>query len=259
MSYPQPSSNDYAIKGVQFFRLLTELASPGDIYESEQSSHALALGPDSDVANVNVAYFDAQVDTFVTLTQIGPPRSFTGRIDARNSDTYAPTQRPGRILIWPSDLYDPTFLPTNFEVGQDSLTFVTPVLDVIQYFKPQSSLVPGRNDKTFRFTEIELTDLRNAFIIVPFWGRKYASCRILNNSASDLAWAVTGITYFTNPDNKAIETEIERVDSIAINVQHTTLVRAAQHGVFDALMLEVNLNEGVGSTPIEVVMSDTPA
>jgi len=36
-------------------------------------------------------------------------------------------------------------------------------------------------------------------------------------------------------------------------------VRAAQHGVFDALMLEVNLNEGVGSTPIEVVMSDTPA
>jgi len=29
--------------------------------------------------------------------------------------------------------------------------------------------------------------------------------------------------------------------------------------MFDALMLEVNLNEGTGSTPFEVVMSDTPA
>lgn len=259
MSYPQPSSNDYVIRGVQYFRLLTALATPGDIYESEVSCHALAIGPESDVANVNIAYFDDQIPTFMNRTQVGPPRSFTGRVDARNTDTYAPSGRPGRILFWPTDLYDPTFLPQNFVPDEDTLTFIAPVLDVIQYFKPQASLVPLRTDKTFRFTEIEQPENRTAFIVLPCWGRKFGSCRVLNSSSAALSWGVTGITYFANPNNQAIETEIDRVDALGIGDQHTTLFRAATHGLFDALMFDLNLNEGTGLTPFEVVLSDTPA
>lgn len=259
MSYPQPSSNDYAIRGVQFFRLLTELATPGDIYLSEQSCHALALGPDSDVANVMVAYFDDQAPTFLTTTLVGPPRSFTGRIDARNEATYAPAGRPGRIMFWPADLYDPAFVPSNFVVDQDTLSFITPILDVVQYFKPQQSLIPVRNDKTFRFPQIDTSEGRNTFLILPFWGRKYASCRIDNQSDGSVAWRVTGITYYTNNDHKATETEIDHVDTLANGANHTTLVKASSHGMFDALMLEVNVSEGEGPTPFEVVMSDTPA
>jgi hypothetical protein len=259
MAYPQPDSDQYAIQGVQYFRLLTELATPGDIYESQQSCHALAIGPESDVANVNLAYFDGQVPTFVALTQVGPPRSFTGRVDARNTDKYAPSGRPGRILFWPADLYDPTFIPEDFLDDQDTLTFITPKLDVIQYFKPQQSLVPLRNDKTFRFTEIDQPENRTAFLVLPFWGRKYAQCRVMNNSDQSLAWGVTGITYFSNDQNKAMETTIERVDAIAPGDQHTTLVRAASNGTFDALMFDLNISEGSGPTPFEVLMSDTPA
>lgn len=259
MSYPQPSSNNSVINGAEFFRLFTPLTSPGDIYESEVSGHAMALGPDSDVANVTVAYWDNQVQTFVNLAQLGPPRSFVGRVDARNTDNYAPSNRPGRILLFPSDLFDPTFLPEDFLPNQDTLTFITPVLDVIQYFKPQESLTPARNDKTFRFPEIELTDIRTAFLILPFWGRKYASARIFNNSNQALAWRITGIDYFPNDQNKAIETDIDHIDLLNPGLQHTSIVNASVHGMFDALMLEVNVNESQGSTPFEVVVSDIPA
>lgn len=259
MSYPQPSSNEYAIKGVQYFRLLTGLTSPGDLYESEQSCHALALGPLSDVANVNVAYFDSQmVPTFVALTQVGPPRSVTGRIDARNEETYSPSQRPGRIMLWPSDLYDPSFLPTTFDPAQDSLTFITPVLDVIEYFSPQQSLVPLRNDKTYRFPQIETAAIRDSYLVLPYWGRKYACCRIVNSSGASLEWTVVGIVYYPNDQTKAMEFVIDKDLAVPTGGTHTSLVRAAVNGMFDALMIVVNIT-GASQTPFEVIVSDTPA
>ena len=97
MSYPQPDSNQYAIKGYQFFRLNTLLTSPGDIYESAQSGHSIAIGPESDLANINVAYFDDQVETFMQRTTISPLRAFVGRIDARNDAVTAPVERRARL------------------------------------------------------------------------------------------------------------------------------------------------------------------
>ncbi len=260
MAYPQPSSDDYAVGGSGFFRLLTTLTSPGDIYESEQSGHALALGPLSDVANVNVAYFDAQVPTFVNQTQVGPPRSFVGAIN-KLTDFYAPAQRPGRILLWPSDLYDPTFIPQDFDPNNASLTFITPVLDVIQYFSPQSSLVPQRNDKTFRFPALDVTGVGEQFLVIPYWGRKYACCRIFNqNSGTFAEWIVKGITYYPNASNKAMETPIDSATNIPAGEQHTTLVRAGVHGMFDALLIIIAPDSEVfEAAPFEVIVSDTPA
>ena len=66
MSYPQPNADQYAINGYQYFRLNTLLSSPGDIYESAQSALAIALGPESDISRVAVAYYDDQVPTTFT-------------------------------------------------------------------------------------------------------------------------------------------------------------------------------------------------
>jgi len=257
MAYPQPSANEYATNGGGFFRLNTLLTSPGDIYESEQSGHGLALGPLSDVANVNIAYFDGQVPTGVNQIQVGPPRSFVGPI-YNLSDTYAPSQRPGRIMLWPSDLYDPSFLPSTFDPAQDSLTFITPVLDVIQYFSPQPALVPTRNDKTYRFPEIETAAIRDSYLVLPYWGRKYACCRIVNSSGATLAWSVVGIVYYPNDQTKAMEFVIDKDLAVPIGGTHTSLVRAAVSGMFDALMIVVNITGG-SQTPFEVIVSDTPA
>ena len=252
MSYPQPNSNEYAVGGYQFFRLNTLLSSPGDIYESEQSGHAFAIGPESDVANVRMAYFDDEVATFLNQTKISSRRTWVGRLDARNEARYAPANRPGRLFFWCADLYDPLFLPDGFTPNQDNLVIVTPRLDVIEYFKPLASLVPPRNDKNFTFQELPLP-AGSSFVIIPYWDRKYASCRITNLTSGNVTYNVFGVNYYMNDNNKGLETAISST-TVATNTQHETIVRATVNGMFDALMLQVS--GGVGPTPIQVIVSD---
>src|SRR5690348_7452464 len=99
--FVQPNSDQSCLKGYDFFRLNTLLSCPGDIYESKQSGRAFMLGPESDIANVGVTYFDDQkTPTFVSQFVLTPQRPWSGRIDARNEVGYMPANRPGRLLFY---------------------------------------------------------------------------------------------------------------------------------------------------------------
>ena len=272
MSYPQPDADQYAIKGYKYFRLLTPLTSPGDIYESQQSGHALALGPESDVANVDIAYFDDQVTSFVNRTQIGPLRSFVGRIDARNDARYVPSGRPGRVLIWPADLYDPSYVPADFVPDTQSITFVTPMLDVIQYFSPQDSLVPRRNDKTYRFNGIP-NDGVQGWIILPFWGRRTATIRLTNGTAGlgAVLTGVRGVNYFVNDGTSAVERQIVALTPTPAGLNNgrdlimTTnapdlsvgVIHVDTDGRFDALAIFIDTTGNTGPVVVNVTVSDS--
>jgi hypothetical protein len=253
----QPDSDKYAIGGYQFFRLNTLLSCPGDIFESKQSGHAFAIGPESDVANVTISYFDDQVATFVNQTQIGPGRAWNGRIDARNETKYAPTQRPGRILFFAANLYDPNFIPIGFVPPGDTLNFITPRLDVIEFFQPVD-IVPARNDREFFFQEIPIP-VGDAHLVLPYWGRKTASCRITNRTSGNITWTLTGVNYFMNDESphRALETLLD-TGVVATTAQRLFVVREGVHGMFDALMVRVSAVTPDGPTPIQVITSDTP-
>jgi len=149
VSYPQPNFDQYALNGYKFARLNTPLISDGDIYESQQGAQGFAIGPDSDISKVNIAYFDDQVPRFMNQVAITPERSFPGFFAARNEVNYVPSNRPGRILLWSDELYNNTWNPAPFEVG-GRIDFEVPVLDVIQYFAPAAqSMNQGRNDKEY--------------------------------------------------------------------------------------------------------------
>lgn len=178
MSYPQPDANKYAANGYEYFRLNTLIASAGDIYESEQSGLGLAIGPDSDIANVGVNYFDQQVENFIQQVNVSHSRSFVGRVDANNNKTYAPAERPARVLIWPDDRWNPDFFPffdgTYSDVSSTQI-LETPRLDVVQYFTEVPSLVPYRNDKTWFYQTIATPGSGGyAFVTIPYYGRRYA-------------------------------------------------------------------------------------
>lgn len=256
MSYPQPESTTYAVNGYPFFRLNTLLTSPGDIYESEQGALAFVLGPDSDVARVQINYFDNQVETFVNQTVITTDRSLVGQIAARMSDTYAPAGRPGRILLSPVDLYDPNYRPTGILPNVDTLQFITPVLDVIQYFSTPPTLVPKRNDRVYRFQEIELPS-GASYIVVPYWGRKFGSVRVTNLTTGDLTWTLLGVDYYMNTTHAGLETTID-TGTLATGTQRLSLVKAETNGMFDALVIKVHAVSPDGPTPIQITLSDTP-
>jgi len=210
MAYPQPSSNAYAVKGYQYFRLNTPLVTPGDIYESEQGGLALALGPDSDIARVQVNYFDDQAPNFINSITLSNDRSFVGRVDANLEGEYAPSNRPARILIAPLDLWNPQFEPpaASLHLGNTHL-LITPNLDVIEYLsQPPPGLVPQRSDKVWSFPEVPIQDpfvapatVPQAWITLPYYGRRFGNYKIAVRGDEDVlarfALTVYGVTLQT--------------------------------------------------------------
>lgn len=255
MSYPQPNSNDYAIGGSEFFRLRTPLSSPGDIYESEQSCHALAIGPQSDIANVNVAYFDSQAPAFMQSLVISANRAFVGRVDARNDAKYDPAHRPGRILFWSDDLYDPKFRPRS-AAPSDTVLFEAPVFDVIQYFTPQASLTPQREDKEFTYQNY-LLSTGTLFIVVPYYGRKYCYVEFTNREVTPNTFGISTVNYAITQDSSGNpyhqETVIRAPAAVAGGATVTNIIRSGSQGVFDALVFSLT---APGAAPLRIIMSD---
>lgn len=262
MSYPQPSADQYCIKGYQIFRLNTPLASPGDIYESAQSCHAMAVGPESDIANVNVAYFDDQrAGTFMSSTVISPQRAFVGRVDARNEATYAPSGRPGKVLFWSNDIYDPDYrpiaIPAPFDPDDDLIEFVPPQLDVIQYFKPIQSLGPARIDKEYVFQNYPIAS--RFYLVIPYYGRKYAFVEFTNKAGVDPnTFGIVGLNYAItqndSPNPYHQETALRAAAVVAAGAQVIRRITAAADGMFDALVFSFT---NPGPAPLRIVVSDT--
>lgn len=258
MSYPQPNADAYAANSYEFFRLNTRLSSPGDIYRSPQGGHLFCLGPESDLANVNIAYFDDQAPTFLQTTQISPGRPFVGRVYARNDATYAPSNRRGQIFYWSDDIYDPRFRPRSFNANTDQIQFIAPQMDVIQYFTPLASVLPQRIDKSFVFQNYNI-NAGTLFVVVPYYGRKYCYIGLTNrNTTTATTFGILGVNYAitndagNNPYHQ--ETVIRAPATVAANGGAVTrIVRAGTEGVFDALVF--SLTNG-GPAPLRITMSD---
>ncbi len=256
MAYPQPNADQYCLKGYEYFRLLTPLSSPGDIYESAQSGHAVCVGPESDIANVVVQYFDDQVTNFVQQTTISPRRAFIGRIDARNDATYAPAATPGRVMFWAADLYDPSFKPTGFNVSTDRMEFIVPQIDVIQYFQTNPSLIPERIDKQYLFQNYGATAVN--YIVIPFYGRKYCYAQFTNRTpVTPASFGIIGVNYAITNDASTTpyhqQTIVLASGAVATNASVTKVVTAVANGTFDALVFAVTSG---GPAPLKITVSD---
>lgn len=264
MSYPQPKSSDYVTSGFDFFRLNTPLSSAGDIYESEVSGHGFTLGPDSDVSKVNIAYFDQQVDpTFVNQIAISPRRSWYGKIDAVNgSGFYAPSSRPGRVLMWSDELYNADYLPTGFDPTDMVMTWFVPQLDVLQIFT-QEDFLAGRNDKEYNIQFFQQVAIATTFVMIPFYGRRYAMLQTTNFTGTDFVWKVTGINFeiTDTPTNNFNQEAILQTTQTVVGFGGSRLkvVKSSTDGMFDYLRIDMTglpTFPGPQPTPLKVIVSD---
>lgn len=277
MVFVQPNTDAYAIGGYSFLRLKQELASAGDIFESQQGAHALALGPDSDISEVTIAYLDTQAPggTFLSTMTLTPQRMFESLIIAFNdTKQYAQSKAPGRILIWPTEIYDPTYLPADFSPNSDRLVFEPPVIDILQFFEPPAVLSSVRADKEYYY-DILPFGVDDCFVLIPFYGRRYASIvmhnsgdvtcgvtvsgvnfRISESAPSEIALVPTFTLGFTESTSRVVTCNY---DSRAGEIPPFTNINA---GLFDYLLLQFNPNvPGSDEAPVDislrVVVSDT--
>lgn len=287
MSYPQQNADQAVVKGADLFRLNTLLASPGDIYESSQGANAMALGPDSDIAEVNVTYFDAQQELGINNVVLSTTRSMVGKLDVNNNaGAYLPANRPGKILIAPANLWNPTFTPNGFNPEADTQILEVPRLDVIQYFHNQPSLVPQRRDKTYTFQSVAVPQVvgARAYVTVPFYGRKFASIALIMPGGNMQGGFVTvsGHTLTIGDQSGAGGPVITTVlcageipaqspfafqlnaGAFTIFQDSTTVIasRSVGGGMFDLISVDVTFGTApavVAKYFCEITVSDTPA
>jgi hypothetical protein len=176
-------------------------------------------------------------------------------MDARNEVTYQPSARPGRILMWSDDLYDPTYVPSaavGYAPG-DPVIRVTPRLDVMQYFVPQQSLVTRRSDREHYFQSYQLSGTPS-WVVVPCYGRKYGFVEISNRDPLvSITFRVIGVNYGIGP---AFHQEKVIFSGALVAVTGQILVNnflgAGGAGMFDALVFSVQGDR----MPMRVYLSD---
>lgn len=274
MSFPPPNANQYATGGSGFFRLNTTLTSDGDMYSSEQGAHGFAIGPDSDISKVNIAYFDAQVDRRMNQIAISPSRPFPGFVAAANEGgLYVPSNRPGRILIWPDEIYNPNWLPGNDDtIPTDTAKRVdieVPILDVIEYFSP-SPIATSRNDKIYYMQDLPLPKAPAVapitwFYQVPFYGRRYACVNFqprLSGGAT-VSLSAFGVVYRLLGDQSDVSIETTLIGSVGVpnGTVFEDEITSSTDGTYDAIYVALQFSalQSLGGGSLRILVSDREA
>jgi hypothetical protein len=258
MTYPQPSGASYVLNNQSAFRLTTTIVGPGDIYESDASGLALAVGPLSDVANIGVTYLDEQrLPSLVNDLVISTERSYIGRVDARMDTIYPFSLRPGRVLFTLKDLYDPAFRPTGFAIDDD-IEFLDPVLDIVEYFTPAPSVVPARADKELYLRYLEVPAGQVGWLMVPAWGRKYGHISFfIANTVTANTVSVIGVRFsMTELPSSHYQETLLVAAAIAAGGVRELVWNAANQGVFDMIGISAT---SAGPLDVRITLSDKPA
>lgn len=246
MSYPQPNSNQPVLQGQDFLRILTPLASAGDIYQSEQAGYVFQVGPDSDIARVNVTYFDPSLPSFTNNIVISNKTPFYGRLDARNTDTYQPSGVPGRILFSPADI-----IP-NSVASAIAVDVIQGVFDVIEYFTPRT-ISPLRNDKDYFFYDLNYS-AGGYEVYIPSYGRSYVEVQARDPNTTGASIQVDGFKWGLGSSSTQVTSLLA---SVAIGAGQQAIINSAAKGFFDHI--RVKWTGGTGLTlPTRVILSDVP-
>lgn len=268
MGYPQPNSNLPAINGQNAWRLTTPLFG-GDIYESEQGAQAFAIGPNSDISDVVVSYFDdTQSPTYMSQIEVTPQRPFIGAVPSRldPSAKYQPSGRQGRIFITPRNIYNPNWVPRLYNIGnQDKFRPIIPVLDFIQYFTQPPS-IPVRDDRIYDFENFQIPNpgTGTLWVAVPFFGRAYAYTSFFCQASGGVTYGVRSVTFTINDGTASSgstqnqEADIVAAALVADGNSVTKVIQSNTDGRIDFLLFSFAASVATPNASLKIVLSDTP-
>lgn len=156
----------------EFFRLKQIVQSPGDIYELDESAKAIYIGPDSDVSEVLVTYFNPDEPLGLEQAVVSVNGPLVGRIDSLPAKTVVPsTSQPARILVSPVDIVNNEYAdPDTAATRQYN---IPAVIDLFVALKALPDIPQTRADRTIRLPRVPYGPGANSTdIVVPIYGRK---------------------------------------------------------------------------------------
>jgi hypothetical protein len=216
-------------RGQEFFRLKQELQSPGDIFEINESARAIYIGPDSDVGEVQVTYFNPDEPDSIETANVSVNGPFVGRVDSLPVTVVPSTGQGARILVSPSDIVDATYNPGPLFAGLVAQrTFNIPIfIDLMIALKTLPAIPEVRADRTLRFPQVPFqvsTSLvgsdGSTNVIVPIYGRRMTTITVIDQSTVRGVVVAFGLVSLTpgavNPEPRWVSGEAQLASSILV-------------------------------------------
>lgn len=264
MTFPQPSPDAAIQQASDFVRINTTMVSPGDTYQCTQSAKGVQVGPDSDLNQIVLNYWDATIpNTFMNQVNVTPQSPFTGQLYARNDASYQPINNPGAIIVSPGNIV-PELLGANAPLsGTQNQLIVLPVMDVIFYLNnPPENIPVQRNDKEYMWIYGQTTALANGILqmCVPLYGRKRYQVTAFDLQGNNGTLTIIGVTYppgYSGLFSLGIQTTLQTSTAIGNTAPLNKIYTADANGTFDYLIVQL-ANTSTDMIAIKVFTSDTP-
>ncbi len=178
------------LRSQEYFRLKRTVVSPGDIYELDESAKTVYMGPDSDIGEVQVTYFNPNEPNALETAIVSVNGPFVGRIDTLPKTTLPSTGQPARILISPVDIVDNAYVPPN-SIAYRRFNLPT-LIDLIVAVKPLNNVPQVRADRTLRYPSVPYRRHTNppagtdgsTELLIPIYGRRMVTVTIVGNDVN---------------------------------------------------------------------------
>lgn len=247
----------------EYYRLKREVQSPGDIYEIDASTKAVYIGPDSDISEVKVQYFDPNAPNSVETAVVSINGPFVGRLDSMLKTKVPTTSQPGRLLVSPVDIVDPSYQVVYSGARQPMRQFlIPPQIDLMAALSPLPDIPQVRADKTFRYPSVPYDTVLNAdpdtdgatIVLVPIYGRRLATVTVHSVYDIELLLSLVTLIPGSSPEPRYL-TGTQIISSIPATLQSVTAVYRAS----DAMRQGYQHDATSGLDNITFFESDGPA
>ena len=218
-----------------------------------------------------MAYFDSTyAPSFMRTVKVEAGQAPAIDVLPRLGKKYMPSSRAGKILVWPDNLYFPTYLPAATDLvyvdtanPANALVRMAPRFDVI-LAPPDRSEAISRNDETINLPFVGITG--ETLAIIPYYGRKYLTWPIIAPpGAGSFEYSIVGLQYqpgfalacANSHPHIGVQQEIPGI-SMTGSVLGSSVVRLTPaNGAYDAIMIKYRLTaNNCGFTPLRVTVSD---
>ena len=169
----------------EVYRINQPLRTAGDVFELDGSCRALVIGPQSDIANYNVDYYDTQASNRISRLGLSAGAPRIGRLDAYGELHFpALVGSPSApIIVTPGDLYIDSYTPRGFNENTELIYFEPPYVDLVAMFDAPGSLATAvRANKIYRYGSIFTYGLfTDVWYLVPVYGRRLVTVAMRNS------------------------------------------------------------------------------
>lgn len=227
------------LRSQEYFRLKRAIQGPGDIFELDESTKTIYLGPDSDIGEVLVTYFNPSEPLGLETAVVSVNGPFVGRVDTLPKTTVPSTGQPARILLSPVDIVDNAYTPPLDTVALRQFN-IPALIDLIIAVKPINNVPEVRADRTYRFPSVPYDNINapppdpadndgSTLLIVPIYGRRMVTVTLVGDGVTAFMYLAT-LQPGSNPVPRFVTAMILGANIPADPTSITAVIRASDAG-----------------------------